>query len=203
MKQIIIIHGWNCFPDNDTFCRFLEWWEYHPTEDYTNKRRFWLAKQLKGAYEVFTPIMPVYDNANYKVWKIRFEKVLSFLNDEELTLIWHSLWGMFLLKYLLENKFPKHIKKLYLISTCIDGKWLLEEEAYLWDFNFDIDRISELKKQVDEIFIYHSKDDTAVPYSQAERIHSYLPKAKLVTFTDRKHFTQPEFPELLENIRSL
>ena len=54
---------------------------------------------------------------------------------------------------------------------------------------------------VEEIFIYHSTDDHVVPYSQAEKIKSYLPKAKLITFSDRDHFNTPEFPELLENIR--
>lgn len=200
MRQIVVIHWWNCFPDNDTFCKYLKWREYDPDEDYTNKRRFRMKKKLQWSYQVFTPIMPLYDNANYQVWKIRFEKVLPFLNEEELILIGHSLWWMFLLKYISENGFPKHIKQLYLVATCIDSADLPPEEAFLWDFTFDINNIPKVAEHVDEIFIYHSKDDDAVPYSQAPRIQSYLPKAKLVTFTDRKHFCQPEFPELLENI---
>jgi pimeloyl-ACP methyl ester carboxylesterase len=52
----------------------------------------------------------------------------------------------------------------------------------------------------EEIFIYHSTDDTTVPYSHSEKIKSYLPKAKLITFTNRGHIRQQEFPELLENI---
>ena len=200
MKQIVVIQWWNCFPDNDTFCKFLKWREYDPDEDYNNKRRFRMKKKLQWSYKVFTPIMPLYDNANYKIWKIRFEKVLPFLNNEELIMIGHSLWWMLLLKYISENGFPKRIKKLYLISACIDSEGLPEEEAYLWDFNFDINNIPKINNYVDEIYIYHSTDDIEVPFSQAEKILFYLPQAKLVTFTDRKHFCDPEFPELLENI---
>jgi len=48
--------------------------------------------------------------------------------------------------------------------------------------------------------LYHSTDDDVVPYVHAEKIKSYLPKAKLITLTDRGHINQPEFPEILENI---
>jgi len=43
-------------------------------------------------------------------------------------------------------------------------------------------------------------DDDSVPYTHAEKIKSYLPKAKLITFKNNGHFWQAEFPELLENI---
>jgi predicted alpha/beta hydrolase family esterase len=52
----------------------------------------------------------------------------------------------------------------------------------------------------EKIFIYHSTDDHVVPYSHALAIKSYLPEAKLMTFSDRDHMWQAEFPELLENI---
>ena len=76
-----------------------------------------------------------------------------------------------------------------------------EDEKYSWDFEYSPDIIANLEKYVDQIFIYHSTDDDIVPYSHAEKIKAYLPKAKLLTFTDRGHFFGEEkFPELLENI---
>jgi predicted alpha/beta hydrolase family esterase len=119
-----------------------------------------------------------------------------------LILIGHSLWWMFLLKYLWENKFPKKIKQLHLVATVIDGSDRPKEKQYLWDFAFDLNIIPKAEDAAEEIFIYHSTDDPTVPYSQAEKIKSYLPKAKLITFTDMGHFRQLEFPELLANIRA-
>jgi len=75
-----------------------------------------------------------------------------------------------------------------------------EEEKNLEDFVFDLDALHTIQDKVTNIFIYHSTNDPVVPYSQAKKIQSYLPQAKLITFTDRGHFNLPEFPELLENI---
>ena len=73
-------------------------------------------------------------------------------------------------------------------------------EDYLGDFSFNPIYISNIPAQTEKIFLYHSKDDTTVPYSQAERLSKLLPSAKMLTFQDRGHFKQENFPELLENI---
>jgi predicted alpha/beta hydrolase family esterase len=104
------------------------------------------------------------------------------------------------LKYLTENQFPRKIKQLHLVGTVLDEQDLPADDNYLGDFLFDISQIPALTKQVENIYIYHSKDDESCPYSHAERLKSYLPEAVLTTFTDRGHFRQSDFPELLENI---
>lgn len=40
------------------------------------------------------------------------------------------------------------------------------EEAYLGDFSFDIQKIPGIQNVCDKIFLYHSKDDFCVPFSQ-------------------------------------
>jgi len=144
--------------------------------------------------------MPNKHMACYQARKIWFEKIFPYLNDEELTMIGHSLWWMFLLKYISENWFPKKIKQLHLASSCLDETDMPREEAYMGDFLFDLEKIPKIQNFVEKIFIYHSTDDPVVPYSHAERLHTYLPKAQLITLTDRGHIIQIEFPELLENI---
>ena len=199
MKQIIYIHWWVVFPDNETFCKVLEKREYEPFEE--KKRRIdWLVTETKGTHEIMKPTMPNKYNALYKAWKIRFEKTFAYMNNEELIVIGHSLGWMFLLKYLWENTFPKAIKQLHLISSCIDDKNIIDDEIYLWDFTFDLTIIPKVQDIAEKIFIYHSTDDVMVPYNHAERLHTYLPKATLMTFTDRWHLRQPEFPELLQNL---
>lgn len=87
-----------------------------------------------------------------------------------------------------------------MISSVFDESDMPEEEKYAGDFAYSPEIISNLASKAEQIFIYHSTDDPVVPYSHAEKIAAYLPSAKLVTFTDRGHFSQSEFPELLENI---
>lgn len=87
-----------------------------------------------------------------------------------------------------------------MVSSVFDESDMSEEEKYLADFVYSPEIISNLERQAEEIFLYHSTDDIVVPYSHVEKIKACLPKAKLITFTDRGHINQPEFPELLENI---
>jgi len=199
MKQIIIIHGWGTFRTDEDFYEVLKDKEYNPFEE-KKDRKDRLVVQLKETYQAIKPTMPNKNNARYQARKIRFEKIFPYLNDEEKVLVGHSRGGNFLLKYLIENWFPGKIKQLHLVAAVIDETNRATDQEYMWDFAFDLKKIPEIEKIAEEIFIYHSTDDPIVPYVQAEKIKSYLPKAKLVTFTDRGHINDPEFPELLKKI---
>ncbi|MDR0608411.1 MAG: alpha/beta hydrolase, partial [Candidatus Peribacteria bacterium] len=168
------------------------------------EKRYWcnrIKSNLPSDYQMFIPEMPNSKNASYKARKIWFEKLFPYLNDEGTILIGHSLGTIFLLKYLTENTFPKTISQLHLVGTILDEQEMPEFEDYLGDFAFDITTIPSITKQVKQVFIYHSKDDDCCPYSHAERLSAFLPDATLLTFTDRGHFRQADFPELLEKIR--
>ena len=200
MKQFIYIGGWNRFPDIESLCKDLEKRDYNPFEE-KKRRSDWLKVQLVWDYQMIKPDMPNRDMASYRVWKIWFEKIFPYLNEEDLVLIGHSLWWNFLMKYLGENTFPKKIKQLHLVAAVVDGSDRPANKQYLWDFAFEANTIANIENKAENIFIYHSTDDPVVPYSHAQKIKAYLPNAKLMTFTDRGHFSLPEFPELLENIR--
>ena len=200
MKQFIYIGGWNRFPDIESLCKDLEKRDYNPFEE-KKRRSDWLKVQLVWDYQMIKPDMPNRDMASYRVWKIWFEKIFPYLNEEDLVLIGHSLWWNFLMKYLGENTFPKKIKQLHLVAAVVDGSDRPANKQYLWDFAFEANTIANIENKAENIFIYHSTDDPVVPYSHSQKIKAYLPNAKLMTFTDRGHFSLPEFPELLENIR--
>lgn len=188
-----------CFPDNETFCKVLETRDYNPFED-KKRRKNRLAQEVKWTHQFTKLDMPNKDMASYKARKIWFEKIFPYLNNEELILIGHSLGWMFLIKYLWENNFPKRIQQLHLVAAVFDESDMEEDEKYAGDFAYSPDIIKNIEHQAEEIFIYHSTDDDIVPYAHAEKIKSYLPTAKLISFNDRGHFNQAEFPELLENI---
>ena len=112
--------------------------------------------------------------------------------------IYDSLWVIFLTKYLSENWFSKKINQLHLVSWVFNNKG---QGQSLWNFNLiDVDKLSGLEDITEKIFIYHSKDDPCVPYEHAKKYLKYLPNAEFLSFEDRGHFLQPEFPELIDNI---
>ena len=198
MKQLIYIHWWMCFPDTETMCEVIAKRDYNPLEEKIWKDRF---EALKSTYQIIRPEMPNKNMASYMIWKMWFEKTFPYLNDDDIVLVWHSLWAMFLIKYLWENTFPKKIKQLHLVSSVFDESDMDDDKKYSWDFAYDPKVIPHIENQVEEIFLYHSNDDDIVPYAHTQKIKAYLPKAKVITLTDRGHFFgQLEFPELLENI---
>jgi uncharacterized protein len=175
----------------------LKNWRYEPFKE-EKKRHNRLMSNLKDQYEIEKPRMPNQYNARYKLRKIRFERILPYINKEDLVLIGYSMGGIFLAKYLSENTFPKKIKQLHLIAP-VSGN-LTHPEEYIADFEFDPEQLKNLIPQVEKVFLYGSTDDPIIPFSHIEQYHKHLPQAKFTTFTDRGHFWQPEFPELLENI---
>lgn len=200
MRQLIYVGWGEVFHTEDEYAEALKAWRYTPFQE-DKKRSSWILENLKDAYEIERPAMPNRSNARYRFWKIRFEKILPFLNDEDLVLIWYSLWGIFLVKYLSENIFPKKISQLHLVAPVFADVILPSGDHFLADFLFDSARLKNLESQVDNIYLYRSKDDPLVPFSYIQKYHEYLPQAELFVFEDRGHFWQPEFKELLDNIR--
>lgn len=196
-KQIVIIHGGDTFETHEEYLDFLRDYKID-IERYRNGKddwKPWLRKKLVGDYEVIQSIMPNKNNAQFSEWKLWFEKFIPFLNDE-VTLIGHSLGGVFLAKYLSENQFPKKIKAIFLVCAVYDK----DDEGYsVVSFTLP----TNLNFQTDNIYLYHSKDDLIVPFSALEQYKKALPKAQVRVFEDRGHFNQEEFPELVEDILNL
>lgn len=200
MQQVLFIGWGNCYPTREDFAEELKKWDYDPFE-IKKKWKNSLSKELGEDYQVAILDMPNKNIASYEEWKIQFEKTFSYLIWDQI-IIAHSLWTIFILKYLTENWFQKKIKQLHLVSALIDDKDLPPEESYLGDFLFDIHKIPEIQNICDKIFLYHSKDDFCVPFSQGERLHEFLPNAKFEVFEDRWHMNMENFPELIQNVKS-
>ncbi|TSC91414.1 MAG: hypothetical protein CEN90_543 [Parcubacteria group bacterium Licking1014_17] len=193
-KQIIVIQGGDSFNTYKEYISSLKNWEV--TIDKFRHYKDWkvtLPQKLGKSYDVLMPRMPNKTNARYEEWKIWFERMFPFLNGEVI-LIGHSLGGMFLAKYLAENDFPKRIKKLFLIASPHNrtediGDFLLPKS------------LKKISEQTKNIYLFHSKDDPSVPFSELAAFRKQLPKAKAIIFKDRGHFNQKEFPELIRLIK--
>ena len=122
MQQVLFIWWWNAYPSRENFIEELKKWDYNPFE-VKKKWKSTLSKELWENYQVALLDMPNKNIALYKEWKIQFEKTFQYLDWDQI-IIAHSLWTIFILKYLTENWFPKKIKQLHLVSALIDYKYL-------------------------------------------------------------------------------
>lgn len=196
-KQVLVIHG------GDAFDKYEDYIKYLKSSQLTLERlraRGWkgnLQASLGKAYDVLTPRMPNSMNARYKEWKIWFEKITHLL-DNELILIGHSLGGIFIVKYLSENKFPKNIRATFLVAA----PYYTPSNHPLVDFNIE-SSLGNLIKQAGKIYLYHSKDDKIVPFKDFERYKKDLPEAKTRIFANRGHFNSESFPEIVKDLKQL
>jgi uncharacterized protein len=199
-QQVVFIHGGESFSSYDVYIECLKKEQIDP---FVKKEKRWhqlLGEVLGNEYEFFTPSMPNSKNAKYLEWKIWFEKYIPFLYDGVI-LTGHSQGGYFLSKYLVENKLPVTIKALFLVGAVFNSEGLVGEDG--GDFSFDTQKLGNVSLQVPHIYICHSEDDFVVPFSHAEKYQEKLPQATLLRFTDRNHFLQMEFPELIDLITKL
>ena len=93
----------------------------------------------------------------------------------------------------------KKIKAVVLVSPPYDSEGL---EPPLADFSLT-KPLDQVAQQCANIYIVHGDEDPIVPYSHAAKYLKELPNAKLVTIKGGDHFIQPEFPELVELIKSI
>lgn len=198
-QQIIIIHGGTSFDTYEDYLSFLKMREI--TLEDLRRGKDWkstLQEELGENFEVLSPQMPNKTNAHYKEWKIWFERIIPFLN-ENVILIGQSLGGIFLAKYLSENTFPQKIKITILVAAPFDDK---NTKGSLADFKLP-SSLEKLNRQGGEIYLIQSKDDSVVPFEQVERYKKALSLSETIVFEGRGHFSQESFPEIIELIKKL
>jgi len=179
----------------EDYYEFLKTKTLEPFKEKKNRKKR-VAEQSNDLYQTIIPTMPCKQNADYLGRKIRFERHFDFLNDEGTILIGNSLGASFLTKRLSENTFPKNLNQLHLVCPAI------KDTPYETIKNFcpNKEKIINIQEQTDNICIYHSTDDPVVPYDHGLWLSKLLPKAKFISFSDRWHFNQRTFPELVKNI---
>ena len=202
-KQVIVIHGGDFFDSRAEFVASLQK-EKITKEDLLGKSaKRWkdnLLEDLGSEYEVLAPEMPNPHDAKYAEWKIWFEKVIPFM-EKEVILVGHSLGGIFLARYLSENRFPSKIKGLFLVAApyFTPGKNGMNANA-----GFTVPKtLKKIEASAESIVLYHSEDDPIVKVSHVKRYAKALSKARQIVFKDRGHFRQERFPEVIEAIRNL
>jgi len=198
-QQVVVIHGGTTFDTYEDYISYLKNKEI--SLDKLRLRKSWkndLPGKLGDNFDVLLPRMPNGTNARYEEWKIWFERIIPFFN-KGVILIGHSLGGMFLAKYLSENTFPKIIKAVLLIAAPFDDA---DSEESLANFKLP-SSLERFAQQVKIIYLIQSKDDPVVPFEQLKKYKQALPNAKTMIFSNREHFGQETFPEMVQLIKKL
>lgn len=193
--QIVLIGGGDAFDNYEDYLNNLKNRELSLERIQFVGWKDNLSSDLGENFDVVYPRMPNIQNARYKEWKIWFERIIPLLNDN-IILIGHSLGGIFITKYLSENKFPKKLIAVFLVAA----PYNTPVHHPLVDFVINTP-LDNFQNQVEEIFLFHSKDDKVVPFENLERLHKDLPKANVEIFQDKGHFNEEHFPELVEEIK--
>ena len=193
MQQILFLHGGESFLSYDAYLDSLMSRELsYDRLKYSPKWREWIAQQLPGD-DVLLPTMPNGYNAQFNEWKIYFEKIMPFLHDD-FTIIGHSLGAMFLAKYFEESRLPTKARRIILIAGRHGGP--AEENG-----SFHVTSSARLSQNSHEVHLFHSMDDPVVPYEDMRKFKNDMPQAIVHSFTDRGHFNDPTFPEMLELLK--
>lgn len=195
MKQVLIIHGGESFSNYETYLDTLKnsvvgYERLKPQQQWKS----WLAEQMPDT-DVLLPRFPNSDNAVYNEWKIYFEKLIPFLGDDA-RLVGHSQGAMFLAKYLHETTLPQKARQIILVAPGYDDPSMSDIGS------FRIESAAGMERSAEEIHLFHSQDDPVVPFTELAKFQHDLPTAIVHIFTDRGHFLDPTFPELLELLQN-
>lgn len=197
-NQIFFIHGGMTFKNQEDYLDYLK---NRPIsiEKKVRWNEEYLDRNLEKDFEIIRPRMPLQDNAKYSDWKIFFERHFPFLRNN-IILIGSSLGGIFLAKYLSENKFPNKIKATFMICPPYDNT--TGEQDLVGGFKLGKD-LSLIEKNSRKTYLMFSKDDTTVPVSHAEKYRKKLKNSQVIIYESKNgHFKVSEFPEIIKIIKT-
>jgi predicted alpha/beta hydrolase family esterase len=195
--QVFLIHGGNTFKTKKDYLKFLK-----SRKITVDKRKYWsgdyLTKQLGSGFQIIRPKMPLSENASYEDWKIHFKRHVPYMKNN-IILIGNSLGGIFLAKYLSENRFPKKILSTYLVCPPFDSSIPGEDLAGGFKLKANL---SKLEKSSKNLVLMFSKDDDVVPVSHAEKYRKKLKNANIIIYKRKNgHFKISTFPEIIKMIK--
>lgn len=165
----------------------------------------WLYNTLRDQYNIncIATVMPDPYEAKRDIWIPYIKNTLQA--DEDSILIGHSSGAQAALRY--TELYP--VKGVILVAATysdlnieherLSGYYPLNNETEnLYDFK-------AMKRNCPQWYQFHSTDDCFIPMHEANRIATELDlkiPSEYKIFSDRNHFFQPPFPELIEVIRS-
>lgn len=195
--QILMIHGGMTFKNQKDYLGYLK-----NKEIKLDKKPRWteeyIDEELGKQFQIIKPRFPLQDNAKYEDWRIWFERYIPLLNNNVI-LVGGSLGGIFLAKYLSENKFPKKLLSVYMVCPPFDNTVLGEDLVGGFKLKSDL---SLIEKNCKDVTLMFSADDDYVPVSHAEKYRNKLKNSKIIIYKSKNgHFKISKFPEIVKMIK--
>jgi hypothetical protein len=193
--QVFFVHG------GDTFRRrkdYLQWLQNRKVS--LDEKKSWkddCINKLGINFDFIRPEMPCKNNARYDDWKIYFEKFIPLLKDQVI-FIGTSLGGIFLAKYLSENKFPRKILATYLVAAPYDNN--LPDEGLFGGFKLPSD-LSLFEKNSSKTRLIFAEDDPVVSLEHLQKYVKKLPHAKVSVLKNKGHFRVKKLPEVIKMLQ--
>lgn len=195
MTQVVFIDGGMTFSNRQDYLEFLREREISLKGEENWSDPDYLENSLDA--EIVRVDMPCTDNAEYREWRITFDRYLPKIS-ENLILVGYSLGGTFLAKCLSENELEKNIVSTYLVAPPYDDEMPGEDLAGGFQLGRDLSMIEENTGKLELLF---SENDDIVPVGHAEKFREKLPDTTVEKLGDKEgHFREKKFPELVEKI---
>jgi hypothetical protein len=195
--QILMIHGGMTFKNKKDYLHYLKTRRVS-LEKRINWAGDYIDRELAKNFVTIKPRMPQQDDAKYEEWKIYFERFLPLLK-KDFIMIGGSLGGIFLAKYLSENKLPKKALSTYLVCAPFNNTH--SDEDLVGGFKLKSD-LSLIEKNTKKLTMLFSADDECVPVYHAKQYRKKIPNANVIIYKSKNgHFNVPTFPEIIKMIK--
>lgn len=191
-KQLLIIHGGSVYRDDNDYYEALLLYPMRLNEGYSDWKSS-LQSELSSEFDIVFPRFPLKENAKYWMWELSMDKIVGELTSDA-TVVCHSLGTCFILKYLQRHP-DVRLGKLILVAPVIT-------EDIIYDFAPQEITLYEVKKQFDNLIIFHSQDDVVVDFTEGERVATILQPNTFEVFVDKGHFNMPRCQEIVDAIIS-
>ncbi len=150
------------------------------------------AELEKIGLRVIAKRMPDADLARMQYWLPFIEKEIG--QGDDVILVGHSSGALAIMRYAQTHK----VCGLVLVGAChTDGGDAKEKFSGYYDAPWEWDKI---RKNTEWIVQFGSEDDPYIPLNEMRYVNDKL-KTEYFEYSDRGHFMDPEFPELVEAIR--
>ena len=145
-----------------------------------------LQHALGAEYNVVYPHMPDEDDPQYETWAAQIAEEQAALGDKAI-IVGHSVGGAVLLRHLSEAKIDKPVAGIFIIAAPYWGAedWQADLPAGL------------------PVFLYHSRDDSVVPFAHLAKFAEKFPQATIREFDGRGHQFNNDLSEVAEDIKGL
>lgn len=193
-KTVVLIEGGTTFETYDDYISFLS--SIPVSVEYLEKQtwRDSLQSDLGDNFQVVRLQMPNKINAKYEEWKIYFHRYLEVLG-EDLILIGHSLGATFLVKFLTEETIKNKRSRVILVAAPFGE---IKLGPSLGDFIFEKEASSDLK-----ITLFASDNDKLIANDDVVKYQKMIKNLETKTLSDRGHFSQKDFPELVLHLKEV